>query len=174
MYVHIYIYIHIYTYVHMYIPKHRQYISIYAHTHTHTHTHIHTHIYMHTYIYIEYVYIHTCILYNIYIYIYVYIYICTYIQVKGTTVVTSRQWQVMTSKRSYDQVMGVVRSTLFERQPSFFLFLHFKNMRGKSTLTIAGGIKQPPYKQSSQPRSLFFNFQFNTRQVQQGPKHTQP
>ena len=33
-----------------------------------------------------------------------------------------------------------------------FLLLHFKNMRGKRTLTIAGGIKQPRYKQSSQSR----------------------
>ena len=32
----------------------------------------------------------------------------------------------------------------------FFVFA-FKNMRGKSMLTIAGGIKQPRYKQSSQP-----------------------
>ncbi len=58
-------------------------------------------------------------------YIYIYIYMCIHIYIyvsqreyrRDVTSVTG-----LTSKRSNDQVMAVVRITLFERQPSFFCF----------------------------------------------------
>ena len=116
---------------------------------------------------------HICIsIYTSIYYMYTYLYI--YMQVKGTTVFASRQWQVIPSKRSYDQVMGLLQSTRFECHPSFFCFFVFKDMRGNSTLTIGGGIKQPRYKQN--PNKVLRHVSVLEFWIQywQRPKHTQP
>jgi hypothetical protein len=108
-----------------------------------------------------------------------YIYLYIYMQVKGTTVFTSRQWQVIRSKRSYDKVMGLLPSTLFERHPSFFCFLFSRTWE----VTVRSrwrdhqnNLDTNKIRTKFSNTFLFLNFEFNTYTsiLTLGPKQTQP
>ena len=55
-----------------------------------------------------------------------------------------------------------------------FVFFVFKNMRGNSTLTMVGPIKQPRYNQNPNKALKHVSVPEFRIQYLQGPKHTRP
>ena len=136
---------YVYTDIYVHIHKH-------IYIHTHTHTHMHTHTYMSRDIYIYNIYI------DIYICTYIYPYICLYILHIYISI------HIYTSQRDYRLHITSVTGHTFKKKlwpghgtppehtfwasSVIFLFFVFKNMRGNSTLTMSGPLKQPRYKQN--------------------------
>jgi len=138
------------------------------------------HIYVTWYIYIYkiYIYIYTYTYAHIYIHIYQYI---LYVYISIHIYASQRDYRLHvtsvtghTFKKKLWPGHGNPAEHIFWASSVIFLFFVFKNMRGNSTLTIAGPIKQPRYKQN--PNKVLRHVSVLEFWIQylQGPKHTQP